>query len=278
MKYAQAMDGTVRIMASSNTRALSAVDPSKQARVAKARKPIRKIILAKKWALTLYPTASYAQDAEMSLRDFENYVYRANMLTIRIRASVETPAKKQDQLIPDCAVQMRSECGSRHRPENVRERPHVHQFRGHAQRAQRRNFHRPDRGFRGRHVRTIIPCARRTGNGRHPARIPQAASRGSHCQKNQDYLKAMLDMDPGARRLGELGIGTNRRIQRSSRIYYSMKKSAARFTSRSASRTPRPGKKQIRVAWDMIKDLRKDGALYVDGKLFQKNGKFVGSF
>jgi aminopeptidase len=70
--YAKGVDGTIRVMGSNNTRALSGTDPTRMARFAKTRKPVRKIILAKKWALTLFPTEAYAQDAEMSLRDFED--------------------------------------------------------------------------------------------------------------------------------------------------------------------------------------------------------------
>ncbi|MGA0368607.1 MAG: aminopeptidase, partial [Kiritimatiellia bacterium] len=69
--------GTAAIYSSRNTRSLSGVDPELQARLAKASRPVKNKLLKKKWTLTLFPTEAYAQDAEMSLRDFEDFVYGA---------------------------------------------------------------------------------------------------------------------------------------------------------------------------------------------------------
>jgi hypothetical protein len=93
LAYAKAVDGTVRIMGSNNTRALSSTDPTRMARFAKTRKPVRKILLAKKWSLTLFPTQAYAQDAEMSLREFEDFVYRANLLHLDDPVAAWRPRK-----------------------------------------------------------------------------------------------------------------------------------------------------------------------------------------
>ena len=282
MKYAQAMDGTVRIMASSNTRALSAVDPSKQARVAKARKPIRKIILAKKWALTLYPTASYAQDAEMSLADFENFVYRANFLDhddpVKAWTTLE---KKQDQLIarlrganeirivgPDTDLKM-----------SVKGRTFINSVATHNV-PSGEIFTGPVEDSVEGHIRYDFPVCE---GGREVDGIRLVFRGGkvveATAQKNQDYLLKMLDMDPGARRLGELGIGTNYGIQQFIKnILFDEKIGGTVHLALGESYEETGGKNKSALHWDMIKDLRKDGALYVDGKLFQKNGKFVGSF
>jgi len=94
--------------------------------------------------------------------------------------------------------------------------------------------------------------------------------------KNQDYLLRMLDMDPGARRLGELGIGTNFGIQRFIKnILFDEKIGGTIHLALGESYSETGGVNKSALHWDMIKDLRKDGALYVDGVLFQKNGRFV---
>jgi aminopeptidase len=94
--------------------------------------------------------------------------------------------------------------------------------------------------------------------------------------KNQDYLLKMLDMDPGARRLGELGIGTNYGIRRFIKnILFDEKIGGTIHLALGESYPETGGVNKSALHWDMIKDLREDGALYVDGKLFQKNGKFV---
>ena len=89
----------------------------------------------------------------------------------------------------------------------------------------------------------------------------------------------MLDMDPGARRLGELGIGTNFGIQKFIKnILFDEKIGGTIHLALGQSYEETGGKNVSALHWDMIKDLRRGGALYVDGKLFQKNGKFVGGF
>ena len=85
----------------------------------------------------------------------------------------------------------------------------------------------------------------------------------------------MLDMDPGARRLGELGIGTNRRIQRFIKnILFDEKIGGTVHLALGKSYPETGGTNRSALHWDMIKDLRRGGAIYVDGKLFQKDGTF----
>jgi aminopeptidase len=95
-------------------------------------------------------------------------------------------------------------------------------------------------------------------------------------EKNEKYLLTMLDMDPGARRLGELGIGTNTGIQRFIKnILFDEKIGGTVHLALGQSYEETGGTNKSALHWDMIKDLRKGGTLYVDGKVFQKNGKFV---
>jgi aminopeptidase len=70
----RAIDASIRIYSQTNTRQLSGVDPKKQARVSKTTESVSRILRRKPWVLTLFPTLAYAQDAEMSLSDFEDFV------------------------------------------------------------------------------------------------------------------------------------------------------------------------------------------------------------
>jgi aminopeptidase len=95
--------------------------------------------------------------------------------------------------------------------------------------------------------------------------------------KNEKFLLAMLDMDTGARRLGELGIGTNYGIRKFIKnILFDEKIGGSIHLALGQSYEETGGKNQSALHWDMIKDLRRGGALYLDGKVFQKNGTFVG--
>ena len=94
--------------------------------------------------------------------------------------------------------------------------------------------------------------------------------------KNEAYLHKMLDMDPGARRLGEFGIGNNWGIQRFTKnILFDEKIGGTIHLAIGSSYPECGGKNQSTLHWDMIKDLRGSGEIYVDGKLWQKNGKPV---
>jgi aminopeptidase len=80
--YEQA-DVRIVAIAEVNTRSLSQVDPAKQSRAQKARKPLLNSSMERsasgeyRWALTLFPTHSVAAEADMSLARYEEFFYRA---------------------------------------------------------------------------------------------------------------------------------------------------------------------------------------------------------
>ncbi|MCS7051840.1 MAG: aminopeptidase, partial [Thermomicrobium sp.] len=79
-------DALLRILSESNTKALTGVDPTRQQLHQRARAELRQTYLdraaagALNWCVTLYPTDAYAQDAEMSLAEYEEFVLRAGFL------------------------------------------------------------------------------------------------------------------------------------------------------------------------------------------------------
>ena len=84
----ETFDAMINLWAEHNTRELSAIDGQRIARASKAGAPLTKIVMnrsARKefnWVLTAAPTQAMAQDAEMSLRDYEDFVYGAGMLDL----------------------------------------------------------------------------------------------------------------------------------------------------------------------------------------------------
>ena len=81
----QKYDRMLRIIADENTKALSSIDPQKIAMASKARGPIMKTYMERtargemKWSLTAFPTQAYAQDADMSLGEYADFLYGACM-------------------------------------------------------------------------------------------------------------------------------------------------------------------------------------------------------
>ncbi|MDK1032696.1 MAG: aminopeptidase, partial [Planctomycetia bacterium] len=94
--------------------------------------------------------------------------------------------------------------------------------------------------------------------------------------KNNKLLQTMINVDPGARRLGELGIGTNYGIKKFIKnILFDEKIGGSIHLALGMSYTETGGKNRSALHWDMIKDLRRGGQILVDGKPLQKNGKFL---
>ncbi|MBI1802560.1 MAG: aminopeptidase, partial [Chloroflexi bacterium] len=83
---ANKVNSTLNIMAPYNLKGLSGVDPKKQSLASKARAELFKIFMQRsaandlRWSLTLYPTQASAQEAGMSLSEYEDFVYGAMLL------------------------------------------------------------------------------------------------------------------------------------------------------------------------------------------------------
>ncbi|MBN1268686.1 MAG: aminopeptidase [Kiritimatiellae bacterium] len=274
----QYMDASIRISSSPNTRALSGTDPRKMARVSKASRPLREILLKKPWVLTLYPTQGYAQDAEMSLAQFEDFVFHATFADAKDPvARWKELARRQARLIARLrgADQVRIVGADTDLTLSVKRRIFINS-------AGRHNmpcgeiFTGPVESSASGYIRYDYPVchAGREIDGirlvfRH-GRVVEATA-----EKNEKFLHAMLDMDPGARRLGELGIGTNYNIQRFIKnILFDEKIGGSVHLALGNSYEETGGRNKSALHWDMIKDLRRGGALYVDGKVVQKDGKF----
>jgi aminopeptidase len=91
------------------------------------------------------------------------------------------------------------------------------------------------------------------------------------------YLHKMLETDAGAKRLGEVGIGTNYGIARAtSSILFDEKMGGTIHLALGRAYTQSGGVNQSAIHWDLITDLRNGGQLIADGEVIQDNGKFMG--
>ena len=92
----------------------------------------------------------------------------------------------------------------------------------------------------------------------------------------EDFLLKTLDTDEGARRLGELGIGCNRGICRYTKnVGFDEKIDGTCHLAVGNSYSSTGGTNVSSVHWDMVKDLRSGGCLYLDGVLVQESGRWV---
>ena len=274
------LDGSIYIDSSPNTRALSTVDPKKQALYSRTTKPLREKMMKKKWCLTLFPTQAYAQDAEMSLSEFEDFVYSATFTdTKNPIAAWQALAKKQERLIRKLRGARRIRIIG---PEtdlsfSVQGRVFINSD-GHHNMPCGEIFTGPVENTAEGYIKYSYPVCHA---GREVDGIRLVFRKGkvveATAEKNEKFLTTMLDMDNGARRLGEFGIGTNYGIRKFIKnILFDEKIGGSIHLALGQSYSETGGRNQSALHWDMIKDLRHGGAIYVDGKVFQKNGKFVG--
>src|SRR3989304_4185379 len=71
-------DCVIRISAPTNTRALSSIDQSKIALYSKTTQSIQDYRVEKtRWVITQYPTNAQAQEADMSLDEYQGFVFKA---------------------------------------------------------------------------------------------------------------------------------------------------------------------------------------------------------
>ena len=93
----------------------------------------------------------------------------------------------------------------------------------------------------------------------------------------EDYLQAMLDLDPGARRLGELGLGLNSGIDRfTGSILYDEKIGGTVHLALGQSYPETGGMNQSALHWDLIVDTRTDGRITADGRVVMQDGRVAG--
>jgi aminopeptidase len=94
--------------------------------------------------------------------------------------------------------------------------------------------------------------------------------------RGEDYLLAMLETDDGARRLGELGIGTNFGIDRpTGMILLDEKIGGTVHLAIGRSYPETGGTNESAVHWDLICDLRSQGRLTADGETILEDGRFA---
>ena len=276
---AQATDASIGIQAPANTRALAHVDAERMARAARARAPVREAALARRWCLTLWPTAAGAQQAGMGTTEFAAFVRRALFLD-RGEATASWSelrlfqARLIERLAP--ARELRIEAEGTDLTLSVEGRTWINSD-GKRNMPSGEVFTGPlETSAEGR-IRYTIPSSPR---GVEVDGIELEFREGrvvaARAERGEDYLKATLATDEGASRLGEIGIGTNFGIDRPvGAILFDEKIGGTVHLAVGRSYPETGGTNESAVHWDMICDLRRGGTLYADGEPIQRDGRFL---
>jgi aminopeptidase len=95
-------------------------------------------------------------------------------------------------------------------------------------------------------------------------------------ETNEELLHQLLEMDDGSKRLGEFGVGVNFGIDRFSYdILYDEKIGGTIHLALGRAYAENNGINQSALHWDIIKDLRQEGAIYLDGKKVFEAGRYL---
>ncbi len=278
-------DASISLMSSENTKALTNVPPEKMVLSSQAQRDIMKTVMQRsakgefRWVGTLYPTNAYAQDAEMGLSEYEDFVYGACLPEIDDPVGywkrfsswqqkiVDWLAGKETIRVagPDVDLRMRITDRVFINCDGKKNMPDGEVFTG------------PIEDSVEGHVRFSYPTTYqgRTLNGVHlwfeKGKVVKASA-----EKNEDFLLKMLDVDQGARFVGEFAIGTNKGITRATGNTLFDEKINGSFHMALGAGIPESGSvNESSIHWDMVCNLKDGGRIWVDDELFYENGEFL---
>ncbi|MER3455987.1 MAG: aminopeptidase [candidate division GAL15 bacterium] len=282
------IDASLGVWADYNTRALTQVPPERRRIRAEATRPVSQRFLQRaaegelRWVDTQFPTQAAAQEAEMSLEEYEDFVYGAGFLDRsdpvaeweRVRArqqriteflstkrTLRVVAEDTDLVVGVAGRRWVNAAGEHNFPDGE-------------------VFTGPEEDRTEGHVRFTFPALY---GGREVMGVRLAFEGGrvvhAEAEKGAEFLREMLDTDPGARVLGEFAFGLNEHIQRFTRnTLFDEKIGGTVHMALGSSYPETGGRNESGIHWDLICDLRRGGEVYADGELILRDGRFLVDF
>ncbi len=275
----------LRIASSSNPKALSTTDPARVAKRRAAAQPLTKLLRQReqagqfRWCGTLYPTTAYAQEANMSLHEFEEFVYDVCLLNDPDPIARWQEVSVQQQRLVDWLKghdQVRILGNGTDLTLSIKDRIFINSDG-------KRNFPSGEI-FTGPLEKSVngavqfdIPT---TYDGRAVEGVRLVFREGevveATARQGEDFLQEMLRLDTGARYLGEFAFGNNARANRPTRnILFDEKMGGTVHMALGASYPETGGVNSSALHWDMICDLRSTGEVWIDETLFLKDGTII---
>ncbi|MDD4280894.1 MAG: aminopeptidase [Candidatus Methanofastidiosa archaeon] len=276
---------SIDILSETNLKQHTSLDPARMAMRRKARGGIMERFMERqatkdlRWVIGPYATQAYAQEAGMSLEEYEAFVYRACHLDKedpvaewkRISADQERLCRwlskrsefrfvgKDTDLSMSCAGRTWINCnGDNNMPDGE-------VFTGPVEDSAQGTIRFTYPGIHdGREIEDITLTFKE-------GRVVSASA-----AKGGDLLEKTLETDDGSRGIGEIAIGTNYGIQTFTKNMLFDEKMGGTMHLALGAGYPESGSKAVSsLHWDMLKEMRDGGKVYADGELFYENGLFV---
>ncbi len=261
------------IGAPSNTKEMAHCDQKKIAMRQKVLEPLFKYRSEKtKWVIFYHPTQALAQEAGMSFEEFRDFVYDSTIVDfkkmekqqeklskiITAGKTIRIVTKNTDVTFSIAGRKGLKCCGEHNLPDGeVFTSPVENSAEGHIEFSYPTSCQGKD--FEG------IRLEFRKG------KVVKATA-----TKNEKEFNNIIDTDKGGRFVGEIGIGTNYSItQFVKNTLFDEKIGGTIHLALGKSYKEAGGRNESAIHWDIVTSMRNGGRLYVDGKLIQKDGKFL---
>lgn len=298
--YFEKVDVQISTFMPINSKFLSQIDPKRVALSQQARKHLMARSMQReaegkyRWCGTAYPTLGSAQDAGMSLSQYEDFVFRACYLHLDDPAAKWREIRDVQQRVVDY---LNTKKMVRFRVPGGRGLAGDHDGTdltvsvdgstwincdGDSNFPDGEVFAGP-KGVDG-HVNYTMPAVY-NGHEVHGVRLQFKGGRvvEASARSGEEFLIQMLDQDEGARTMGEIAIGTNYEIKQHTKNALFDEKIGGTFHAAVGAGYPLSGNtNQSGLHWDMICEMRPHagkgwagGTIEADGELFHKDGKFL---
>ena len=278
-------DVLISLMGTENTRNLTHVDPKVMGKSQAARRDLfvnfmkRSAAGEVRWTGSMYPSNAHAQEADMSLSEYEDFVFSATF------ADKEDPVAEWQKFHQKQQVIVEWLEGK----ENLTVKgPHVDLSMSIKDRLfvnsdGKKNM--PDgEVFTGPVEDSVNGWIEFTYPAIHMGReiedvrleFKDGKVVKAQASKNEETLLSQLEVDEGAKYVGEFAIGTNEGIQQFTKnMLFDEKMGGTIHMALGASIAETLGKNESAIHWDMLCDMKEDSEIRVDGDLLYKDGKFV---
>jgi aminopeptidase len=269
------LDAWMIVWGSENTHAATLLAPERRAELRKAYLPFnqRRMAPGFPWVGCLFPNDAFAQEAGMTLAAFEDFVYGACLLDWdaerdRMQRYADRFDGADEVRIVGAGTDLTLSIAGR---ETLVDDAHYNMPGGEF-------FASPvEDSAEGVIEYSEFPASYQGANCEgvrlvfEGGQVVEASAR-----TNEEFLIGALDTDEGARRLGELGIGCNPRIQRHMRnTLFDEKIDGTVHLAVGAGLAFVGGLNRSAVHWDMVKELRNGGRIELDGRVVQENGAWA---
>ncbi len=281
----QKIDAQLGILCPENTRNMTNIDPKKQAISSIAQKPIEDIFIkraAKKelrWCITQYPTQASAQDAEMSLSEYEDFIFKAANIGKKNPIDYwKNIYKKQEKIRKQLEGKKRLHIYAKNTDLTIKveDRKWINCY-GQENFPDGEIFTGPLENSADGYINYSFPGVH---GGRLIEDIELCFKKGkvikSKASKGENFLKTMIKMDNGSQRIGEFAFGTNYGIKKFTKNTLFDEKIGGTIHIALGLGFPETGSRnKSSLHWDMVCDLRRNGEVYADNELIYKKGKFL---